>query len=344
MSEHTLRKLFFSLILVVIFMMLVGAVTRLTDSGLSIPEWPLINGTLMYPSSAEDWNAVFETYKKYPQYHLINKGMSLDEFKWIFFYEYFHRSITTLVSLLLLIITIGFFRNKELWKKFRGSIGALFLLLLIQALVGYYMVKSGLEPNMANVSQYRLATHLSLALIFLSIIFWTYLRLTPLKKTGQTLSDKTRKWVLYATPFVFMQILSGAMMAGTKAGYHFNDWPLMNGEIIPNIFSTTDQFGQNPLLNFTENIANIQFFHRLLAYILTGYIIALFIRLKRERTLEENAYKYLPYILIIQVVLGIITLVFHVPIALATMHQFFAIALLLNTVLLNYAAQNEKAH
>ena len=152
-------------------MMSVGAITRLTGSGLSIPEWPLINGTLIYPSSDADWNAVFDTYKKYPQYHLINKSMSLEEFKWIFFYEYFHRSITSLVSLLLLIITIGFIRNKDLWKRYKKNIITLFVLLIAQALLGYYMVKSGLEQDMSNVSQYRLAAHLSLALIFLSVIF-----------------------------------------------------------------------------------------------------------------------------------------------------------------------------
>jgi cytochrome c oxidase assembly protein subunit 15 len=339
MSENTLRKFLLSLIIVVIFMMLVGAITRLTGSGLSIPEWPLINGTLMYPASNADWNAVFDTYKKYPQYHLINKSMTLSEFKWIFFYEYFHRSITSLVSLLLLFITLGFYKNKSLWKSYKKNVFVLFALLVLQALVGYYMVKSGLEENMANVSQYRLATHLSLALIFLSVIYWTYLQVTFTRTRKIELNKKTAQLIKYASLFVFVQILSGALMAGTKAGYHFSDWPLMNGEIIPTIFSMESQFASNPLLNFTENIANIQFFHRLIAYCLTAYLAYLFTRLRKEGSLALNTYKYLPYILIIQVALGIITLVLHVPVALAALHQFFAIVLFLNTILINYAAK-----
>jgi cytochrome c oxidase assembly protein subunit 15 len=340
MSEQTLRRLLLSLLFVVIFMMSVGAITRLTGSGLSIPEWPLINGTLMYPSSDADWSAVFETYKKYPQYHLINKGMSVEEFKWIFFFEYFHRSITSLVSLFLFIITIGAFINKSVWANIKKNIISLFFLLLVQAFAGYYMVKSGLNEGMVSVSQYRLLIHLGLAALFLSTIFWTYLKLCyTKKKTNQTTDLMMLSKVAIIS--VFIQILSGALMAGTKAGFHFSDWPLMNGELIPSFFSLSGVYESNPLLNFTENIVTIHFLHRIIAYGLLLFLIVFYMKLKKANYLASYTYKYLPVILIIQVCLGILTLVLHVPIALATMHQLMAIFLLLQTILIRFAVHYE---
>ena len=153
-------------------MMVIGAITRLTDSGLSIPEWPLINGTLMYPFTDADWNSVFDTYKKYPQYKILFDGMTGSEFKSIFFFEYFHRSITSFVSLFLMFIGLIIIFDKTLRKRYKNHFFIIFILLIAQAFVGYYMVMSGLKPEMARVSHLMLLFHLSIAMVFLSFILW----------------------------------------------------------------------------------------------------------------------------------------------------------------------------
>jgi heme a synthase len=323
----------------VIFMMFVGALTRLTGSGLSIPEWPLINGSLMYPSSETVWNEVFEIYKQYPQYHIVNKSMSLAEFKVIFFYEYFHRSLTSLVSLFLLISAFFVFKNKKIRKEYKSNIFVMFALLIIQALAGMYMVNSGLEEGMANVSQYRLAIHLVLALIFLSVIVRTSfdIKLKTTKKLSTNFIEGVSKLLLGFCSLLFLQFISGAFVSGTKAGFHFNDWPLMNGSIVPkNLIATEGRYASNILLNFTENIATVQFMHRLLAYIITAYAIWLFFKLKKEKitSFQEKISNTLLVLLSIQIILGISTLIFHVPIVLAAFHQLGAILLFLTSLAL----------
>ena len=327
------------LAITVIFMMFVGALTRLTGSGLSIPEWPLINGSLMYPTNEVVWNEVFEIYKQFPQYHIINKDMSLDEFKVIFFYEYFHRSITTLVSIFLCIVSFLILRNKTIRKTYKSNVIIMFVLLVIQALAGMYMVKSGLEEGMANVSQYRLAIHLILALVFLSVIVWTSfdIRLKTSNNLKINSIESLYKYFLGITGLLFIQFISGAFVSGTKAGFHFNDWPLMNGAIIPeNLISDLGKYESNIFLNFTENIATIQFTHRILAYIITGLILWFYFKLKKTVLTEfqEKLSSILLIALSIQVLLGISTLLFHVPIVLASFHQLGAILLFLTSLAL----------
>lgn len=336
MHKIKLKHLLIALIVVVLFMMQIGAITRLTGSGLSIPEWPLINGSLLYPVSDQAWNEVFEIYKQYPQYHLINKGMSLEDFKWIFFFEYFHRAITTVVSLILLFIVISIFRNPELRDRYRGGAIWLSALLIAQAVAGALMVKSGLEPGMASVSHLNLATHLMLATLFLSVSVWMLMRIRFPNRISM-LPGLSPLWVRGFLLLIGIQIISGAFMAGTKAGFTFNDWPYMNGQLIPDyLFVSHDMYASNWFLNFTDNIVNIHFMHRLIAYLLLGLGIWIYIRLKPIVKQLEIPRETLLGLLIFQVLLGIITLVFHVPVALGTLHQLGAILVWLYALYLNH--------
>ncbi|MCB0278762.1 MAG: COX15/CtaA family protein [Calditrichaeota bacterium] len=328
-----------------IVMMLIGAVTRLTGSGLSIPEWPLINGSLMYPLTDADWTAVFETYKQFPQYHILNSTMSLNEFKFIFFFEYFHRSITTAISLLLCISSVKILVIKAIRPQFLKHVGILFFLLILQALAGYYMVKSGLQEGQASVSQYRLMIHLTLAFTFLSTILWTLWSL--LNVGNKPVVNKITKTVYFLSytmlGLIIVQLMSGALVAGTKAGFQFNDWPFMAGQLFPeNLISVNGQFADNLWLNFTENIITIQFVHRNIAYLLTVFAI-IFIFYSKKCNLNHRsqlAVNVLAITLASQVVLGIVTLMMHVPITLGALHQLGAILLFVNILYIFFKLRN----
>lgn len=323
-------------IIAVIFMMAVGALTRLTGSGLSIPDWPLINGTLLYPISTAEWTAVFERYKEFPQYHLINKNLALDEFKIIFFYEYFHRSITSFVSLFLLFSLFYVLRSKNLRQTMKWPYLVLVSLLLSQAMMGYLMVKSGLEPGRAAVSPIRLSLHLSLALIFLGMLFFTRWRLVDGVKKWR-LKDK---WALIILCIICIQLISGAFMAGTKAGFLFSDWPFMNGKLIPdNLFSDSVNYKNNFLLNFLENSVTIHFSHRLIAYILLIIGIYYSVREFMQKGNRSSSLILFFSLMLCQVILGIVTVITYVPIYIALLHHITAVLLFLSILKINYETQ-----
>jgi len=336
MRRSLLYRFLYILIVTVIFMMVVGAVTRLTDSGLSIPEWPLINGTLMYPITDADWDAVFTTYKQYPQYHLIFKGMTVDEFKFIFFFEYFHRSITTLVSIWLLFIGLLIVFNKEKRSRYFTRFLVIFGLLILQAFVGYYMVKSGLKENMAAVSQYMLMFHLSTAMLFLACILWLMWKVRYEEFITKAEHTSLTKFASFVFVMAFIQFMSGALVAGTKAGYHFTDWPLMNGEWIPTGVWASHK---SVVGNLFENIATIQFTHRTIAYTLCAVVLVFIKKVKNGMDLTQAQLKSVNLLYLtlgIQVLLGITTLMLSVPVALGALHQFFGIMLLINLLYVNF--------
>ncbi len=306
----------------VVGMIIVGGATRLTDSGLSITEWQPLLGAIP-PLDQSHWLEAFEKYKQIPEYQLVNKGMSLDEFKFIYWWEWGHRFLGRIIGLvfalpLLVFALRGMIRPGNGWKYFGVlALGGL------QGAIGWYMVSSGLADRV-DVSQYRLALHLSVAFLILGCLVWLAMDLSP-ERTAIHLKTATRSNVITAgivVALVFLQVALGAFVAGLKAGLHYNTWPLMNGMLVPDdILSMTPWF-----VNFFENATMTQFNHRVVAYIVVAlglmHAIAVVRRADDER-LRTSA-MLLGAGLLGQMVLGIITLLWAVPIGLGIAHQGFA--------------------
>ncbi len=317
-------------------MVILGGVTRLTGSGLSMVEWAPITGMLP-PLSQSEWLESFELYKQFPEYKMQNYDMDLDGFKSIFWFEYSHRVLGRMIGILFFFPMVFFFFKGWVSSSLKPKLIAMFILGGLQGLLGWYMVKSGLVNN-PHVSQYRLTAHLSLALIVYAYIFWMALSLffqndENLNKSSSIGALKPR--ALYLSLFVFITALSGGFVAGLKAGHAYNTFPLMNGQLIPEgLFSLAPVW-----VNFFENVTTVQFDHRLLATtlfiaILIFYAVA--IRKKLPARVKIGLHLMLT-MLLIQVTLGISTLLLHVPNALAASHQ--GGALLLFTCVLFVAHQ-----
>jgi cytochrome c oxidase assembly protein subunit 15 len=324
---------------VVVFgMILLGAVTRLTHSGLSIVEWKPLLGAIP-PLTEADWLATFERYKQFPEYQKINLGMSLHEFKAIFMYEYLHRLLGRLIGVMFALPLLYFAVRRRLRPGLAPGLVTLFFLGALQGLLGWYMVKSGLV-DIPRVSQYRLTAHLGVAVAIYAYMVWLTFELlfTP----GNTLGTSHRpyaRWALALVILVFLMILSGGLVAGTRAGMAYPTWPLMGDTFIPRgLYATTPAW-----LAAFEDITTIQFNHRMFAY-------ALFVVL--------NVYAFLIYrsapagrgrlgavllvaALCLQVVLGISTLLLHVPVWLATAHQGGAVLLLTATLFLCHVQRRQ---
>ncbi|RAP28974.1 heme A synthase [Candidatus Marinamargulisbacteria bacterium SCGC AG-343-D04] len=316
------------LILVIIC---VGAITRLTNSGLSMVEWRPIFGFLP-PLSLDDWNVVFNQYKLFPEYQKLNAGMSLIAFKKIFFWEYFHRVLGRLIGISLIFPFIYFLFRKKLSPSLIRKTLIMIVLVVFQGFLGWYMVKSGLVEN-PKVNHIRLWLHLSGALLLLEYILWTLLKLHfPI--------DKRKKWnklILFWTFLLCVQISYGAFVAGLDAGWIYNSYPKMNNEWIPSSILLMDSF----LTNIVHNPVMVQFVHRHLALIILGIFCSITWRLKQK----SSVYCDLAYVILLllsaQVLLGILTLVLSVPISLAVLHQFLAVMLLSFSVSLSYLVRED---
>lgn len=311
---------------VIFFMIILGGTTRLTHSGLSMVDWKPIMGVIP-PLTEADWSQTFERYKEFPEYQKKNTGMSLDSFKSIFYFEYFHRILGRLIGMFFLLPFLYFWIKGSIRRKMLPQMIALFILGGMQGVLGWYMVKSGLV-NEPNVSQYRLTAHLISAVLLFSYLLWVAFGL--LKNTTNELADEIRKrfynYSKAVTGLIIFMILSGGFVAGTKAGYAYNTFPLMAGKIIPDGMYTLQPFW----LNWFENITAIQFNHRLIAYSLL-FIVPLFAINLIKNDLSSScttAAKLFIAMLFIQISLGISTLIFHMPVPVAVSHQGGAIILL----------------
>jgi len=316
----------FACAVLVFLMVIIGGLTRLTESGLSIVSWQPVKG-IMPPLVEHDWDNLFTAYKKSPQYLKINSGMNLAEFKNIFWMEYIHRLLGRLIGLVFLVPLLFFIITKEISKKLALKLFFIFLLGAIQGFVGWYMVKSGLVDNPA-VSHYRLALHLFLGLVIYALIFLAGLETNF---SGNSIQNKDGKSLyrlsLIITIMILFQAVLGAFVSGTHAGLIYNDFPLMGGRIIPE-----DIFFLHPFwLNFLKNPATIQFQHRLMAFIL--FIIILIFRLKNQ---GNKAAGLLLAVALIQILLGILTLINHVPVFLAAAHQAGALILFSVSLFINH--------
>ncbi|RKZ85078.1 MAG: heme A synthase [Candidatus Parabeggiatoa sp. nov. 1] len=307
-------------------MVILGGVTRLTGSGLSMVEWAPIMGILP-PLNHADWETAFQLYQQYPEYQLKNAHISLGEFKTIFWFEYAHRLLGRAIGLIFLIPMIYFIIKGKINKSLIPKLITLFILGGLQGLLGWYMVKSGLVDN-PHVSQYRLTAHFGLAIIIYAYLFWVALDLLFPKtnpiSSGDIQQIRTFSWTV--TGLIFITALSGGFVAGLKAGFVYNTFPLMGGHLIPN-----GLFALEPLWrNFFENITTVQFDHRLLATLLFFIIPTLWLVARRVNlpTRTRWGLHTLVIILGIQITLGISTLLLYVPVPLAAAHQGGALVLL----------------
>ena len=312
------------LITLTAIIIIVGGLTRLTDSGLSITKWEIFKGFLP-PLNQEQWNKYFLEYKSIPQYILLNSDMTLEEFKFIFFWEYFHRILGRLIGLLFFIPFIFFIYKKLLNDHLTPRLVGISLLILLQGFIGWYMVKSGLT-NDVTVSHYRLSLHLFTAFIIFSSLVWIYMNHHFLKYKKFFQISSSFIFIKILLFFIFLQIIIGAFVSGLDAGKIYQTWPLMNGTFFP-----TDNFINN-LFNFGDP-SFVQFLHRNIAYIIfvlsiyTGF----FIYRKKIKQLYNS---YLIFILFvgIQVLLGILVLFSNVDIYFASLHQISSIFLIVSSL------------
>src|SRR5437899_461267 len=305
-------------------MVLVGGATRLTESGLSIVEWKPVTGTLP-PLNQEQWTQAFEAYKTIPQYRELNAGMSLAEFKTIFWWEWSHRLLGRVIGVAYLLPFLWFLWRGALGAELRRRLWLIFGLGALQGVVGWWMVASGLSERV-EVSQYRLATHLMLALLIFSAIVWTLRRLADRPPSAASSRLKISSVALLVLTFV--QLYLGALLAGLRAGRVYNTWPHIDGALIP---SAARLFFEEPWWrNLFDNTLTVQFEHRMVAYALFALAIlhALDAVRSRAEAIAVNGALWLAAAITLQAALGILTLLNQVPILLALAHQATAIVVL----------------
>ena len=309
--------------------LLVGGATRLTESGLSIVEWKPVTGTLP-PLSQAEWSAEFEAYKKIPQYREMNQGMALGEFKMIYWWEWTHRALARFIGVAFLLPFLWFLWRRAIAGDLMRRLWVLFALGGLQGAVGWWMVKSGLAAR-TSVSQYRLAVHFMLALLLFSAVVWTVRRLQTRPSLAASVRMKITGWLLLA--LVFLQLYFGALVAGLRAGKIFNTWPNIDGVLIP---SFDRLFFETPWWrNFFDNMLTVQFSHRVIAYVLLAVSIFHVIDAIRSRagSVATNGALWLLVAIIVQVAIGVATLLYQVPIDMGIAHQANAIVVLTLTLL-----------
>ena len=330
-KEEKIEKLFlywlFSSLILVFLIIIVGGLTRLTNSGLSIIEWELFSGILP-PMNNVTWNIYFEKYKTIPQFKFLNFSMTLDEFKIIFYWEYIHRMLARLIGLFFLIPLIFFYFSKKIKRNYITTCSLVFLLIILQGLAGWYMVKSGLVHN-TTVSHYRLALHLSIAIIIISTIFWLLKNINNKEKKIFFKYSKDYLPYQFLLIIIFLQIILGSFVSGLDAGMIYQTWPLMGDSYVPNdtLFINFESY-----LDF-NNRSLLQFYHRNLAYLIIFYLIILSISIYRNKIKHLfKSLKYLLSILVLQILLGIFTLLSGLNIFLASAHQISSVLLIFSAL------------
>jgi len=305
-------------------MIVVGGVTRLTHSGLSITEWQPIVGTLP-PLSEADWQVAFAKYQATPEYKLVNHGMSLEEFKGIFWWEYAHRLLGRTIGAVFLVPFLWFALSRAIPKGYGGRLASIFVLGGLQGAMGWYMVKSGLVDD-PRVSQFRLTAHLLLAFVILGAMQWVAMSLlAPARGAAADAAERgVRRFGLVVVAMVLLMIATGGFVAGIRAGFAYNTFPLMNGHVVPPETMLLTPWWKN----FFYNMATVQLDHRVGAYLLAIAVPALWWRVRRTPGASPRARtgaNLLLAMLCVQVALGIVTLVHVVPLPLAALHQAGAV-------------------
>lgn len=327
-ADRVVQAWLASIAVLVLLMIIVGGATRLTDSGLSITEWQPILGAIP-PLTEAHWLEALEKYRQIPEYQIVNKGMSLDEFKFIYWWEWGHRFLGRIIGLAF-ALPLAFFAWRGMLRsgalpKYLGvlALGGL------QGAIGWYMVSSGLVDRI-DVSHYRLALHLSVAFLILGLIVWLAMDLRTEPVMAGPLPTNAGAFAALIVGIVFAQVALGAFVAGLKAGLAYNTWPLMNGQVIPDgILSLSPWY-----LNVVENAVTVQFNHRLVAYIVVALGLWHCVSIVRSGSSGEirTSAVLLATGLLAQMALGIITLLHAVPIGLGIAHQGFAAIVLVIAV------------
>ena len=307
----------------IFLMVVIGGITRLTESGLSMVDWKLFMG-MVPPLSEQDWLETFNQYKQFPEYKEVNFMFTLEEFKSIFFWEYLHRLIGRLIGMIFIIPFVYFLIKKEITGKLIGQCTIILSMGAFQGFLGWWMVKSGLIDN-PDVSHYRLAVHLIAAFLTFAYTFWVALSLIY-KAEERPNVPFLRKWVSVLFALVVIQIIYGAFVAGLNAGFIMNTYPKMGDSWFPESI-----IAMKPLwVNFIDGISGVQFMHRILAHVVVGLV--LFILLKSSQfeinKIQKNGLIAILVIVFMQFMLGVFTLLYAVPVWLGVTHQVGAFFLL----------------
>ena len=330
--NYQLKIWLFLLLGLVILIILVGGLTRLTDSGLSITTWELFVG-LVPPLSNEKWINYFDLYKTIPEFSEQNFNMTLNEFKVIFWWEWIHRQLGRLIGLTVLLPLIYFTIKHGLWilKKY----GIIFILVCFQGFIGWYMVSSGLIDRV-DVSHYRLSLHLVTAFIILSVIFWKILQIKNIQKIEISIRLYLVKFFLL---LLFLQLIIGAFVSGMDAGTVYNTWPLMGTSYFPGDSKILEFLN----ISFFNNPSIVQFIHRNLAYLIVIiYAYLLFLVIKENNIIFIKPILLIGVSLFLQIILGVMTLLSGVKITYASLHQINSIFIILTTLYFLYISKYKK--
>jgi cytochrome c oxidase assembly protein subunit 15 len=321
-------------------MVAIGGITRLTHSGLSMVTWKPVTGFIP-PLNESEWINEFSKYKTSPEYIKKNYHFTLKEFKEIFFWEYIHRLIGRIIGIVFLVPFLYFLITKKIKsKKLILNLLIMFLLGGLQGFAGWYMVKSGLVDN-PNVSHYRLAIHLLLALFLFSFIYWNVLKLQfPQKEIRTSITNKIYNYSLLLLFITVLQIIYGAFMAGLKAGKMYPTYPKMGAEWMPNIIF--DNFKEQGFYALFDDSYTIQFVHRWLAVIVLFFSLYIFYLVKNKfiSYKQKKSIRLLLYAIIIQFFLGIVTILYSVPVVLGVLHQFGGFLYLIGLINVIYFFKN----
>ena len=311
---------------IIAIMIVVGGLTRLTDSGLSITEWQLFSGILP-PLNNNDWIMYFNLYKKIPEYELQNFNMTLSEFKIIFWWEWGHRFLGRVIGISFLIPLIYFSFKIKFYKLL--NLYLIFFLICFQGFVGWYMVSSGLVDRV-DVSHFRLSVHLLIAFLILSLIFWNYLK-------TKVINNNTRKISIFLPLIflilVFIQIVIGAFVSGMDAGKIYNSWPLMGNTYFPNDNDLKNLFK----LSAFSDPSLVQFMHRNLAYLIMFFYFLIFFKIYKNKIYDlYKSINILGIFIILQIILGIYTVMYGAQLYIAAMHQLSSIFLVSSCIYFFY--------
>ena len=326
-ARRAIRAWLMGLFALVVVMIVVGGLTRLTDSGLSITEWKPVTGA-MPPMSQAAWEAEFDKYRAIPEYQLQNRGMTMSEFKVIYWWEWGHRQLGRFIGLVWAVGFVAFAATRKIptgWTPkllFIGALGGL------QGFIGWWMVSSGLEEGMLDVASYRLATHLGLAFVIFGFIAWFVYQLgrsqADLLQARRSGNASLTRLSTILVVFAFLQIILGALVAGIDAGRAFPDWPLMAGGFLP-----PDPLSLSPVWrNFFEDAGLVQFMHRMAGYTLFAYAIFVWLRARRSANdTTRFTFNAMMALMSLQVVIGIVTVMYSAPWQIAIVHQLLAVIL-----------------
>jgi heme a synthase len=326
-AYRAVRIWLYAVAALVLVMVIVGGATRLTGSGLSITEWRPITGALP-PLSDAAWMAEFERYRQIPQYQLMNRGMSLTEFKFIYWWEWGHRQLGRFIGFAYFIPFVWFVATGVLSGKLAVALFGIGLLGGFQGAIGWIMVASGLREGMTAVAPVKLALHLTTACVIFACLIFTARRLTP-RAAEAAASPRARIAARLLLGLLFVQIALGALVAGSKAGMVYNTWPLMDGHMIPP--ASTLFFGTPWIENFVDNHALVQFNHRLAAYLLLALAVWHFLDTRGMARMRGAA--HVAGGIMAQAVIGIVALLLVVPLWAGLLHQAFAVVVLAGTVM-----------